>query len=347
MKKEVFLISIILLSTFSCKTIDIEKKESKKIKKQKTELDEQLEEAKKLMEYQVKEEEFTYDVEPVVIPTTTYVLIDKNDVMSKPKEEEVKVGRDAVKQSMKDSIIPLKEYVGGTSIFDYNENSQFPVFTKMLAMTTIILNNDEEMIDTEPFMSDTNSWDVTGDVWTTDEGERQLIMIKPKESGLETNMLIVTNKRLYHFVLYSTKSDYQPIVRFRYPSEKKFITSQTKKQKPNTVDSEYGVSNPELLSFNYKVSVPALQKKVDWVPELVYDDGSHTYIVLPEIVLQKEYPAIWEGRNEITNYEIHPLKHNMIIINKLVEKVTLKVGRQKVIIKKKRGEPIDITALKR
>ena len=92
------------------------------------------------------------------------------------------------------------------------------------------------------------------------------------------------------------------------------------------------------VSFNYKIYIPFLSRKVDWVPEMVYDDGSHTYIILPEVNLQKEFPAVWENGVELTNYEVHPEIHNMIVINKLIEKVTLRIGKKKVVIKKKRGK---------
>lgn len=340
MKKIVTVLIVAPLFLMSCRTINVEDVVSGQLQEENEQLKNELEQTKKIMEVNSKEDEYVYDVEPVIVPRTTFVVVDRNDVIGQEVDSEVQlVGKDAVKQSLKDSVVDLKEYVGGTSIFDYDENVQFPIFTKKLAMTTIILNNDEAMVDTQPFMSDTDSWVVTGDVWQSDEGERQLIMLKPKESGLETNMLIVTNKRLYHFILYSTSSDYQPMVKFRYVTEPKFITSKTKKKNPMSVQAHYQTLDPSLVSFNYKISVPVFQKKVDWVPDMVYDDGSHTYIMLPEIVLQKEFPTVWEGNKEIVNYEIHPTVHNLIIVNKLIEEVTLKVGKQKVTIKKKKGMP--------
>lgn len=341
MKKYLFLVMSLMI--ISCKTIDVEQEQKKSLAQENEILRNELEQTKEMIRLQTVEDEYTYDIEPVIIPTTTYVVVDRNEKVNEPVRKE---GKEAVKESMKKSIVNLTDYVGGTSIFDYNENNQFPVFTKKLSMTTIILNNDEQMVDTQPFLSDTTSWEITGDVWISDSGERQIIMVKPKESNLETNMLIVTNKRLYHFVLYSTLKEYQPIVKFRYPLEKKFITSQTKKQNILSVNKEYDQLNESLLSFNYKIEVPTLQKKIDWVPEIVYDDGSHTYIRLPEIVLQKEMPAVWEGNNEIVNYEIHANEHNLIIINKLIEKVTLKIGKEKVIIIKKKGNP-EVLSVKR
>lgn len=303
------------------------------------ELKKELSDTKEILSQYVKRDEYVYDIEPVVIETTRYIVVDRKDF----EEEGAKpVGREAVRKSRDESIATLKEFTGGMSIFDYDENYQFPVFTKKLSMTTIILNDDEAMVDTVPFMSDTVNWEITGDIWATDKGERQLIMVKPKETGLETNMLIVTDRRLYHFVLYSTKEDYQPMVKFRYAKEPEFITSKKKSARPVDFRTYWETVDRNMLSFNYTMTVPFKSRKVIWKPELVYDDGSHTYILLPEVCLQKEIPGVWEGNCEITNYEFHPEIHNLIVINRLVEKVTLRVGKRTIVIKKKKGMPQSI-----
>ena len=343
MKKTVFtFVSIMTVMFTSCKTVDVEKSMKIDLAEENKELKEQLEKANEALSVYVKEDEYEYDVEPKLIPFYKYIVIDKNEYNPDPDINKLE-GVDAVKQSYKDSIVSLKDFTGGMSEFDYNENYQFPIFTRKLSMTTIILNADESMSVEDVFLSDSESWEITGDVWPSPEGSRQLIMIKPKIDGLETNMLIVTDKRLYHFVLYSTKKDYQPMVKFRYPAERKFITKNTIKAKPEKIVTSYGEADLDLVSFNYKIRVPIFQKKVDWVPNPVYDDGSFTYIQLPETVLQKEFPVIYENGRDIVNYEIHPTKHNLIIVNKLIEKLTLRVGKRKITIVKKKGEPAPLS----
>lgn len=286
---------------------------------------------------------YALDIEPIIVPQTRYIVVDKEE--SKHLNLE---GRDAVKQSLKDSIVSLKDYVGGVSIFDYDENYQFPIFTKVLKLTTIMLNEDEKMSpESPPFLSDTERWDVIGDVWQTEDGkERQLIVLKPKFSGLETSMVVMTNKRLYQFILYSTNNDYQPMVKFRYPKEREFITSKTKVAVPTPLQQVIDEVDWDKVSVNYKIVVSANSKKVDWIPQFVYDDGSKTYIIFPEVILQKEMPGVWEGKNEITNYIVDPKVHNMMIINKLVDKVTLKLGNKKIKIIKKKGESADVELMR-
>ncbi len=336
--KRVTAVFIVCMSIISCRTIDIEKQQGLDLGEENRKLTEENEKLRETIELYAKEEEYVYNVEPELIPVTQYIVIDKNDYSS-DSDKDKKEGKEAVKQSYKDSIKNLKDYTGGMGIFDYDGNYQYPLFTKKLSMTTVILNSDEVMTTEDVFLSDSKSWEITGEIWPSPEGDRQIIMIKPLSSGLETDMLVVTNKRLYKFILYSTEKDYQPMVKFRYPTERKFITSHTKKVTPEKIITSFGEADLDLVSFNYKVSIPLFQKKTGWVPELVYDDGSFTYIKLPEEVLQKEIPVLYENGRDIVNYEIHPSQHNLLIVNKLIEKLTLRLGKRKITIKKKKGEP--------
>ena len=327
MKKLIYIVLSLSIVFTSCKTIDLDTKNNSEENLPKVDI---LEEDTQELVVEEKEEVVEQDDDVV----TTYVVIDKPIYQ---EDEEVKVvGIDAVKESMKESIVDVSTFVGGNSIFDYSENVQFPIFTKKHAMTTIILGEDEAMIETQPFMSDTENWQVTGDVWKTDKWERQLIMVKPEISGLETNMLIVTNKRLYHFVLYSTLNDYQPMVSFKYKKSLPFVTKKvTAPKEEKKINEVVANGGKDILSFDYEVVIPLLQKKVLWIPETIYDDGSHTYIKLPDIVLQNELPTVYEEDSSLINYQVHPTNHSLIVLDKLISKATLKLGNEKITIRKK------------
>jgi len=50
---------------------------------------------------------------------------------------------------------------------------------------------------------------------------------------------------------------------------------------------------------------------------LVVDDGSKTYIVLPESVIHHELPAVFGENGEIVNFRV---KDNVITIDRLFKK---------------------------
>jgi type IV secretion system protein VirB9 len=90
--------------------------------------------------------------------------------------------------------------------------------------------------------------------------------------------------------------------------------------------------NPEYLSFDYKMTYSIFKKPV-WILKRIYDDGRKTYIELDEKMLHTESPVIFNHRNERLNYRV---KKNLAIIDELIEKITVRRGKEKVTITKKR-----------
>ena len=78
-------------------------------------------------------------------------------------------------------------------------------------------------------------------------------------------------------------------------------------------------------------------RKPEFLPTRVYDDGNKTYIVVDDIVLHKELPLIFNEKNEIVNYQV---QKNVFIIPRLINKVTLRLGKEKVIIEKKKAKEV-------
>jgi hypothetical protein len=131
-----------------------------------------------------------------------------------------------------------------------------------------------------------------------------------------------------------------PMVKFRYPlSHKNFITAETLRY-----EMEEGGSEEEeyFLSYNYKiVSGWALSGwfKPDWQPVEAWDDGHKTYVRLPRGVLQREYPTVFEKSNYIINYRVN---ENIMILDKLITEITLRLNGRRVRIIKNKGEARDL-----
>jgi type IV secretion system protein VirB9 len=244
-----------------------------------------------------------------------------------------------VQNAMQEAMVTPKNFIGGTQFYDYNEHKQYPIVCKVLGLSVLLLEDGEIPIGV-PYLSDTLRWEITGDVWRTADGKSiQLVIIKPLESGLSTNMVLVTNKRIYQIILSSTRDSYMPMVRFRYPMDRHFITAQTIEDK--RIKSEQD-SEGYYLSYNYKVVSGwwlAGWFKPEWTPVEVWDDGRKTYIKLPRGVLQMEYPAVFEESNYIVNYRVN---ENVMILDKLIKKATLVLNGKRVKIIKMKGEAADL-----
>ena len=103
----------------------------------------------------------------------------------------------------------------------------------------------------------------------------------------------------------------------------------------NKITSESLKIDPRYLSFDYKMSYPLFSKPY-WLPYRVYDDGAKTYIAMNETVLHMATPVLFNKRNQRINYFVDK---NLIVINELIEKVTLRLGNKKVVIRKKNYSP--------
>ena len=346
MKKIINLVLVLILF-IGCKTIDVEKE----VKKGDIRIGNSIvvsEEEEKYIDLSnqeyyevnqdhavVEEDVYSYDIEPIIVPVTKYIVMEGGGSQKSPTSD-----RSKVKDALKNAEVSVKDFIGGTCIYDYDENNIYPVYCKELQFTTIVLNKDEVMDERSPiYTGDSLRWQIIGDVWQTTSGEYQIVMIKPKSTNISTNMLIMTNKRLYQFKLYSINDGFQPMIKFRYPLEREFIYKNTKKVKVSTpIEKKLSELDWSEVSVNYEIKVGASSKDVDWIPKFVYDDGSQTYIVFPEVILQKEFPALWEGRNQITNFHVDSEVHNMIRIDKLINKLTLAIGNDRVVIVKKKGK---------
>ena len=127
-------------------------------------------------------------------------------------------------------------------------------------------------------------------------GDRVHIIVKPKDVGLQTNLIVATNKRVYNLRLKSTKNQYLPAVSFSYPEVQaaKWHMENTQKleaQKRETIpQTGERLSN---LDFEYGIDGNAV-----WRPLRVYNDGTKTYIDMPPTIESQEVPTILTLRGE-------------------------------------------------
>jgi len=332
MKRLTILAVLMLICFISCGTVDVQKKKIQEIRIRNKELGNDVpvvyvteEEAG---ERERKRREA--DLNIIEVKNDIFVPVDST-VQRTPTKEQV------VQSSMQEAMVTPKNFIGGTQFYDYNEHKQYPIVCKVLGLSVLQLEDGEVPIGV-PYLSDTLRWEITGDVWRTQDGKHiQLVMIKPLETGLSTNMVLVTTRRIYQIMLTSTRDSYMPMVRFRYPmqlQQMKFNTAQTieeERVRKEKEDEEY------YLSYNYKIISGWF--KPEWMPTEAWDDGHKTYIRLPRGVLQMEYPTVFEGSTYIVNYRVN---ENVMILDKLIKRATLRLNGKRVTVVKMKGEAEDL-----
>jgi type IV secretion system protein VirB9 len=228
-------------------------------------------------------------------------------------------------------------FTAAALVYDYHPDWVYEVYASPSRVTDICLEENESPLEI-PFVSDSDRWILGGGRSMSGGASVSHIYVKPKEAALTASMIINTDKRSYHILLRSFQETYMPIVRWQYklyfPGD--FFASQKNgpaaaSNSPVEISHEIIAVDPRFLSFDYKI-IYSLWDKPLWIPRLVYDDGRKTYISFSTGVLQSEFPAIFENRDDIVNYRV---SGNLIVIDKLTKKVTLRLGSQKIIIEKK------------
>jgi type IV secretion system protein VirB9 len=291
--------------------------------------------------------ELNVNIEPEIIFIEKPVFIPEKDW----KEEQKLSAVELTKKITEQGIIKPEDYSKAAFIYDYNEDQVYEVYAQILRTTDINLEAGEIALDA-PFISDSENWMLGAGV--SKEGPRtiQHLYLKPKKAGLEATLIINTDRRVYHIMLKSYNTVFMPIVKWRYktPPDKAGASGGAaaafedgyggaapsgggKYEKASvSLSEEIEYVDPRYLSFDYKVRY-GIFKKPRWLPRLVYDDGQKTYLVFNPVVLQTELPVVLENNRDIINYRV---SGDLIVIDKLVEKMTVKYQKDKIIVEKKK-----------
>ncbi len=238
------------------------------------------------------------------------------------------------------SQIPVTEAGNGYVQFVYGAQKA-SVVCALLRVCDIQLQPGESI--KEVFLGDTARWNI--EPGTVGEGgiySTAHIIIKPLDVNLKTNLVVTTNRRIYHVNLTSTKDQWMPQVSFVYPEDAlaKFKAKQRIErqeiQKKTTPEGEY-LGN---LDFEYTVE----GDKAPWYPVRVYNDGSKTIIEMPKAMEANEAPAFVVTRysetskstEQLVNYRV---QNNKYIVDAVFYEGTLIAGvgsdQTKVTIRRK------------
>jgi type IV secretion system protein TrbG len=129
--------------------------------------------------------------------------------------------------------------------------------------------------------------------------EVQHLIVKPMDVGLETSLVVTTNRRTYHMRLRSHRREFMPRVGFIYPEDALAKWDAIKAKENHAMEVKRSRTLPQTgeyldnLDFAYSVSGNAA-----WKPLRVYNDGSKTIIQMPGSMAQTEAPTLLLLRKE-------------------------------------------------
>lgn len=176
--------------------------------------------------------------------------------------------------------------------------------------------------------------------------EVQHLIIKPMDVGLNTSLVVTTNRRTYHLVLKSHRTQFMSRVGFIYPDDAAEKWNALKNREHQEIENRQARTLSETgeylddLDFSYSVNGSA-----PWKPIRVFNDGQKTIIQMPKTMGQSEAPALlllnrdgWLFREEETAIVNYRLQGDRYIVDMLFDKAVLVSGvgsnQSRILIKR-------------
>jgi P-type conjugative transfer protein TrbG len=231
--------------------------------------------------------------------------------------------------------------VGAGGAVEYPYGYSRPTVTcAPLHVCTIALQDGEAV--TSISIGDTVRWLLQN----ASAGNKPVLMIKPTQAGLSTNLVVTTDKgRVYYMHLVSSKTEYTPMVTWYDPAAMtrdltaeaqasarqkaefeasiaaaKLATEQAKAQRV-VADKSVGKLDPTTLDFGYGCTGDAVFK-----PARVFANDTHTFIQLPPGAATRDAPAVFNVSNNETELLNSRLVNGYYIIDGKPTKLSLVLG---------------------
>jgi type IV secretion system protein TrbG len=221
-------------------------------------------------------------------------------VMSPPPKP-IDIGPDPIAQlpeELRRAIEEDKQPVlrhGITTIYPYDAHGQPAVNCQILRVTEIVLAPGETVKPDDVGIGDSERWSI--------KVSANRVLVKPKEPGIATDLIVVTSQRSYHFTL-RNRAPYQPQVSFYYPDE---IRADEAHHRDLIRQAIAQALEPKPwakpLNFDYTIKGPP----VPWKPVLAFDDGDHFYLEFPQNIAGTDMPTLMsqQGKQQETvNYQV-------------------------------------------
>jgi type IV secretion system protein VirB9 len=200
-----------------------------------------------------------------------------------------------------------------------------------------------EKITGEPQIGDSVRWSIAPAMYGAAEEATPVIVLKPHMPGLDTNLLITTDRRAYYFRLISRAEDYVSRIAFAYPDDdsarqwQQQMAGQRAQAKQGDRPAELTPAMIAVENLNFDYTVTGSDEHLR--PLRVYDDGSKTYIQMQPEMQHREAPVLLvvgaDGKGEITNYRV---KNQTYIVDRLFDHAELVLGAGK----KAKGQKVEI-----
>jgi type IV secretion system protein VirB9 len=225
-------------------------------------------------------------------------------------------------------------YINAVQVYPFSDGSVFHVVTAPGQVTDIALQPGETLGAVAA--GDTVRW-VIGDTTSgTGDGKRTHVLVKPFAPGLSTNLVITTDRRVYHLALTSGECTAMVALSWIYPQDQLLALKAAAEQARAAQPVASGLQ-VEQLHFDYAIT----GDQPTWRPLRAFDDGRQTFIEFPANLGIGEAPPLFlvdaKGTASLVNYRV---QGRYYVVDRLFDAAELRLGlkRQDIVRISRVGE---------
>lgn len=181
--------------------------------------------------------------------------------------------------------------------YEYEPNRLYQVRTGLGITTQIELSPNEQILDYSTGFS--SGWDMSR--------RDNVFYLKPKNTDVDTNMMVRTATHSYIFELKVVATDWRALeqaksagvqykIKFVYPSDTEFSTG----KQDDAPQPELSTQLDKSRQYNFDYQYATRTKQAWLIPVNVYDDGRFTYVRMSDIksIPTGNFPAVFGRERE-------------------------------------------------
>jgi type IV secretion system protein TrbG len=266
--------------------------------------------------------------------------------------DQERAGVDVTEAWKAKSLATMVGQPGSTSSAVFRFGQSLPsVVCAVLQITDVELQAGETI--TQINLGDTTRWSIETAKSGSRTDEIEHLVIKPRDIGLSTSLVVATDRRTYHLLLRSDESGFMYYVRFEYgDSPTPAALAVTAKAKTDPADPALGDPPPHKESkgegkqavhrVSHKEEVVTdmpddadesyvVKGKAEWAPVGVYSKDGKTYLEMPTSMRHKEAPVLFEETKsgwfhhskDLVNFRV---KGKWYVVDKVLDHAVLVTG---------------------
>ena len=213
-------------------------------------------------------------------------------------------------------------FVGGMQVFRYEPGRVYEVWTAPLRVTTLTLAPAETIVSKAA--GDTVRWQIGETTSGQGPAQRTHVMIKPLKRGLETNLVLATNQRVYLIQLKSGPPEaFNTAVSWDLGAA---LPPAGTDLPDTTVEAKPSIVTP-VGPLDARFRIDARGRPPAWTPLAVMTDGVRTFLRFPPTLTSGEAPGLFvlgeDGETQVVNYR---QQAGLWVVDRVFDRAELRIG---------------------